>query len=73
MPRLTVSRKVTSSSTTFGQEVISGCKSHKGARYQDLLTDSHKVTSTLTFRQEVVSGRKSHKGARHQDRQTDVK
>jgi hypothetical protein len=24
---------------TFGQEVISGCKSHKGARYQDILTD----------------------------------
>jgi hypothetical protein len=30
---------------TFRQEVISGRKSHKGARYQDILTVSRKVTS----------------------------
>jgi hypothetical protein len=32
---------------TFRQEVISGRKSHKGARYQDWLTVSRKVTSNL--------------------------
>jgi hypothetical protein len=31
---------------TFRQEIISGRKSHKGARYQDILTVSRKVTST---------------------------
>jgi hypothetical protein len=31
------------------QEVISGRKFHKGARYQDILTVSRKVTSTSTI------------------------
>jgi hypothetical protein len=38
---------------TFRQEVISGGKCHKGARYQDILPDwltvSRKVTSTSMF------------------------